>query len=217
MSGVKRTYDATRRQAQARATRQDVLDAAGRLFATKGYAAATIDEIADEAQVSRETIFKAFGAKRQLLRLWVEREAAGPDEPVSIRDQQWMRRIRDTPERQAQLAVAAAAARAIHERTIAGIEVMRAAAHADPEIAALWDEARRRRREDVSTLTRLLTADGPARLGSNGRGLVDVVYTLTSPEVYDLLVRQCGWRPERYEAWLVEALDALAVSPAQGS
>jgi AcrR family transcriptional regulator len=213
MSDVKRVYDSTRRQAQARATRQDVLDAAARRFATSGYAATTIDEIADEASVSRETIFKAFGSKRQLLRLWVEREAAGPDEPVSIRHQQWIRQLHDAPDRRTQLTIVAAAVRGIHERTITGIEVMRAAAHADPEIAALWNDALRRRRQDVTTVTRVLMAGVQARPEHSSREVVDVVYTLTSPELYDLLVRQCRWRHQRYEQWLVTALDEMALGP----
>ena len=36
-----------------------------------------------------------------------------------------------------------------------------------------------------------------------------VLYTLTSPEVYLLLVKACGWRPGRYESWLDRTLSSL--------
>jgi AcrR family transcriptional regulator len=212
---VKRSYDTSRRRAQAEATQREVVETAGRLFAAKGYAATTIDEIAAEAGVSRETIFKAFASKRQLLRVWVERAAAGPDEPVSIRRQEWVREIQATSDRRTQLELTATAVRSIHERTIDGIEVLRAAAQVDPEIAALWDEAQRRRRQDVRTVTRLLTASGPVKPALGAKALVDVVYVLTSPELYELYVGQCGWRPERYERWLAMALGLLALGPSE--
>jgi TetR/AcrR family transcriptional regulator, regulator of autoinduction and epiphytic fitness len=213
VTDVKRGYDTTRRRAQAEATRQDVLDAAGRLFASAGYAATTVDEIAAEAGVSRETIFKAFGAKREVLRLWVEREVAGPEEPVPIQQQAWVRQIREAPEQRTQLETAVAAVCRIHVRTLDAIEVMRAAAHADAEIAALWDHARRQRRQDVRMVTELITATGPTRPDLDTKELVDVTYALTSPDLYDLLVRQCRWQPERFEQWLVESLLHLVLGP----
>ncbi len=213
MTDVKRGYDTTRRRAQADATRREVIDAAGRLFSAQGYAATTIDQIAAAAGVSRETIFKAFSTKRQLLRLWVEREVAGPDEPVPIHQQAWMREVRSARQQRQQLEVAVAAARRIHDRAAAGLEVMRAAAHADPEIAALWDEACRSRRRDVTAVTDQLVATGPTNPDLNPNEVVDVVYTFTSPELYDLFVRQCDWPPERFERWLVDALQRLAFDP----
>jgi TetR/AcrR family transcriptional regulator, regulator of autoinduction and epiphytic fitness len=215
VTAVKRVYDSTRRRAQAAATRQDILDAAGRLFATAGYAATTVDQIAVEAGVSRETIFKAFGSKREVLQRWVEREVAGPDEPVPIKQQGWVHRIEKARDQQAQLETATAAVCRIHERAAHAIEVMRAAAHADPEIAALWDQARRRRREDVQTVTELLAATG-TRSDLSTEEVVDVVYALSSPEVYDVLVRQCGWRPDRFERWLLTALRQLAFTASTG-
>jgi AcrR family transcriptional regulator len=216
MTDVKRVYDSTRRRAQAAATRGDVLDAAGGLFATGGYAATTVDEIAAEAGVSRETIFKAFGSKREVLQRWVEREVAGPDEPVPIKQQAWVHRIGETRDQQTQLETATAAVCRIHERAAHAIEVMRAAAHADPEIAALWDQARRRRREDVQTVTELLAATGATRSDLSTDEVVDVVYGLTSPELYDVLVRECGWRPERFQRWLFTALRQLAFAASTG-
>ena len=93
---------------------------------------------------------------------------------------------------------------------------MRAAAHADSEIAALWDEARRRRRDDVQTVTELLAATGATRSDLSTEEVVDVVYGLTSPELYDVLVRECGWRPERFQRWLLTALRQLAFAASTG-
>jgi DNA-binding transcriptional regulator YbjK len=53
----KRRYDSTGRQAQARRSREAILDAARRQFLDAGYAATTIAAIAAEAGVSVETIY----------------------------------------------------------------------------------------------------------------------------------------------------------------
>ena len=44
-------------------TRRALADAALRLFAEKGFDATTIDELADEAEVSKTTFFRFFPAK----------------------------------------------------------------------------------------------------------------------------------------------------------
>lgn len=61
----------------SRQKRQDVLEAAGRLFLAQGYTATTIEEVADEAGVSKQTIYAHFGdghdgAKDALFRAMVE-------------------------------------------------------------------------------------------------------------------------------------------------
>ena len=64
---VKRRYDNSRRQAQARATRRKVIEAAQRLFTEHGYPATTIEAIAEAAEVSLPTLYRLFGSKRALL------------------------------------------------------------------------------------------------------------------------------------------------------
>ncbi len=64
----KRRYDSPRRAEQARQTRAAVVVCARRLFLRDGFAATTIAAIAAEAQVSTETIYKAFGGKPGLVR-----------------------------------------------------------------------------------------------------------------------------------------------------
>src|SRR5213592_3038843 len=73
----KRRYDSSGRQAQARRTRQVILDTAQRQFLDGGYAATTIAAIAAEAGVSVETIYKAFGGKPGLVRTIYQRGLVG--------------------------------------------------------------------------------------------------------------------------------------------
>lgn len=43
------------------------------------------------------------------------------------------------------------------------------------------------------------------------RTATDIGWTLTHPDLYQLLVRQRGWSPEAYEGWLAETLSAQLI------
>src|SRR5450759_2513013 len=83
---VKRTYESRLRAGQARATRLALLEAAGRLFAERGYVATSIEEIAEAAGVSRATVFTSVGGKPALLKAAYDVALVGDDEPVSMPD-----------------------------------------------------------------------------------------------------------------------------------
>src|SRR5829696_1267326 len=87
---VTRTYDATKRRERAdeerRATRRRVLVAAQRLFVDKGYRATTMAEIASEAGVALQSVYKAGQSKADLLQRVVDVVVAGDDEDVLMAD-----------------------------------------------------------------------------------------------------------------------------------
>lgn len=74
----------TRAEAKAR-TRQQVLDAAARVFAQKGYAGASVEEIAESAGYSIGALYSNFASKERLfLELMSARPAAAsPRSPRS--------------------------------------------------------------------------------------------------------------------------------------
>src|SRR5690349_1165171 len=63
----KRSYHSRVRQRQAEETRQRILAAARIQFASHGYAATTLEAIAEIAEVSPKTIAAVFGPKHALL------------------------------------------------------------------------------------------------------------------------------------------------------
>src|SRR5215472_1071304 len=81
---VKRPYDNSRRQAQARATRLRVIEAAQRLFTDDGYPATTIEAIADAADVPLPTVYRLFGSKRALLTAVLDTSFGGDDQPTAF-------------------------------------------------------------------------------------------------------------------------------------
>ena len=80
----KRSYNSTRRRAQARQTRRLIIEAAGRLFAERGYSGTSIEAIAQEAGVAVETIYAAFGNKVAILAALVDFSVVGDDKPVPL-------------------------------------------------------------------------------------------------------------------------------------
>src|SRR5437764_9280490 len=64
----KRSYDASRRRAEAHRNHARIVESAERLFGRNGYATTTIAAIAAEAEVSVDTIYKSFGGKAGLVR-----------------------------------------------------------------------------------------------------------------------------------------------------
>src|SRR3954452_10586621 len=82
-SGARR-YDSSRRRARAGASRLAVLSAARDRFVTQGYTATTVAQIAADADVSVETVYKAFSNKAHLLKAVFDVAVAGDDHPVPI-------------------------------------------------------------------------------------------------------------------------------------
>jgi hypothetical protein len=51
-----------------------------------------------------------------------------------------------------------------------------------------------------------LARSGALRPGLRERDAADIIHALLSPELYRLFVVDRGWKPERYERWLLATL-----------
>lgn len=205
----KRTYDSPRRREQARATRRAILSAAGDLFVDQGYAATTIGAIAEAARVSPETVYAAFGNKRALLSTLLDESIAGDDEPVPVLERAWVDELRATPTARARLRILVRNGRLILERRGPIEEVLRGAAAADPEIAALWETSKTQRLAGQRELLRIVVGTDGLRRGVDFDEAVDTYFAVASPETYRLLVTDRGWTADAFEAWLERTLSRL--------
>jgi AcrR family transcriptional regulator len=205
-----RRYESPRRREQAAATRQAILEAAERLFAEHGYVGTSVAEIAEEARVALKTVYAVFGTKAELLRALWNLRMRGDEKPVPMAKRPWYREIVDEPDPRRRLALVAHNVRAVRERTAHVTETVRQAAPADEQIAALWDRFQREFYElGVRGIVETLERDGV--LAADLTKASDIGWTLTHPDIYQLLVRQRGWSAEAYERWLAEMLCAQLI------
>lgn len=204
----KRQYNSTRRQAQALETRRHVIAAAHRLFVEYGYGGATIDAIAREAGVAPETIFATFGSKRAILADVINNAVSG-DGSTPILQQPGPQAVsqQTDPERLLHLFAADIAGRL--ERVASVFAVMRAAAQTESDIAELLKGQQAIRLSNLSTIAQRLAAQQALREGLNAEQAADIIWAITSPEVFSLLTVDRGWVKERYIHWLGDTLIRL--------
>lgn len=205
---VKRSYSSAKRQAQARETRRAIIDSARDLFVADGFAATTMQAIAEEAGVAVQTVYAVFGTKRELLRQLIETSITGDDEPEPITERAEAQAVAAEPDPRRRAELDAAMSRAITERVAPIVRVVGEAAASDPELATVMETVKAARREEMVASARIVA--GPDGLRVDEEEAAATLYALYSPQVADMLMGDYGWSPERYEAWLARMiLDAV--------
>ena len=126
----------TRTQIGAEATQRAIVEAAARLFTAHGYHATSIGRIAAEAGVVPQTIYNSVGSKRDVLSRVLDFAAAGERAPVPVPRFMHEQAERE-PDPRRIIAQLVDLWRGALPRTAPVFRVIREAAAADPEIAAL--------------------------------------------------------------------------------
>ena len=97
------------------------------------------------------------------------------------------------------------------------LAVLRAAAPAAPELAALWREISERRAANMRRLAQELVATGELRADLSVDEVADVIWAMNAAEFSTLLVTERGWTPQRFGRWLADAWRRLLLrGPAAG-
>jgi AcrR family transcriptional regulator len=194
----------TRRARKAAQTRQRILDAATGLFLERGYAATTIDAIAERADVAVETVYSRFGNKATVVEAILEPAIVGSDDGRDIFDRPEIARIRSITDHREQIHRLAAFSRGILERTHVGHRILTSAAAADANAAELQRRDTIRRVTGQRRYIDMLMANGPLHLSAEDAA---VTYSaLANPNTYTLLTRDCGWSADRFQHWLEKTL-----------
>jgi AcrR family transcriptional regulator len=199
---VKRRYDATGRRQAAGRTRAAILDAARALFTERGYAATPMTAIADRAGVALDTVYASVGRKPALARLLIETAISGTDQAVPAEQRDYVQAIKAAPDAGAKIARYAEAMTAIAPRMALVLGILREAAPVEPALAALWAEIAERRAANMRLFVADLAAVAPLRLDPDEAA--DVVWATNATELYQLLVDQRGWTPQRYQRFLAD-------------
>lgn len=200
----------TRRAEQARTTRRRIVDVAMGLFVRQGYAATTLEQIASQAGVAVQTVYFHFGNKRTILKEAVDVAAVGDDEPVALLDRPWVQQVRAEPDGRRAMAIWLANSRLIFTRVAPIMKIVRDAAGADPEMAAQWEVNQQQRLTAHRALAQQLADKQALKPQLSVEKAADIIFTLVSLEVYQLLTAECGWTPAEWERWTTITLtDAI--------
>jgi AcrR family transcriptional regulator len=200
----RRTYRSTITRGEAP---QLVVAAAARLFATKGYLATSIEDIAAEAGVARPTVFTAVGPKPVILRHVLDQAIAGDDADVPVAERDWWRLAIEEPDAAVAIRHLAHTMTGIAQRIALIARAVEIAASIDPDAEQLWDRYQQQRRIGLGEFAKALTRKH-ASLRCDVKTMTDTLWML-QPAAYLRLVVDAGWSPKRYEAWLADLLSRL--------
>lgn len=199
-----RHYDASRRRLKAAQRRHTVLDAAQELFFTQGYAATTIAGIAAAAGVSPETVYKGFGGKPGLVRELRTHALLGTG-PVPAEDRS--DQLRDLADPRAVVRGWAKLAAEVAPRVAPILGLVREAAVLDPTMQELADDLDSDRLRRMRANARFLADAGHLRPGVSLPQAIDVLFAVSSQEMYDLLVIRRGWTTRRYSNFVATTIE----------
>jgi AcrR family transcriptional regulator len=202
----KRAYDSSRRRERAEQNRARVLDSAEQRFLRDGYVATTVASIAGDAGVSADTVFKAFGGKPGLVRAMRDRALAGEGSVPAERRSEALQAREADPRK-----IIQGWGRFVAElspRASPILLLIRDAAITDPDVQSLLEEMDGDRLQRMTANARRLREAGHLRPGMTLQRAAEVLWTYSSPELYELLVMRRGWDADGYGNFVAEAMIA---------
>ena len=207
LKSTKRVYDSSRRQAQANETRRQILEAARKLFMERGYAGATAEAIATEAGVSAQTIYAIFKNKKRILVSLINvSPATGVEDHTPMSERPNVQAVAQEHDRRRQLQMFAQVVAANLEQVSVVFEIMTEAAKNEPEFDRIVKKLNKQRLENMTFAVQQFASHGSFRDEISFEYARDIVWTLTSGEVFLLLTRERGWSKEQYAEWLADML-----------
>jgi AcrR family transcriptional regulator len=203
MTTVKRSYRSPRRREQADATRRLILRAALELFTERGFAETSIRAVAERADVSDQTIYKAFGDKVGLLYHagleYIETGGGGEDA-------EFLAALAGEPDPIERLRMAARSSRQLWESGALELDLLVSRGEVrDPRFDELQRRSLAYELETNRAICAVLFPDGLRRAGYSVDDIAAFVTAIDSGLVISRL-RSLGWSMDRWEAWVVELL-----------
>ncbi len=193
-----------RREIQAQATRREIVAAARKLFAERGYGATTIAEIARAARVSPQTIYDSVGSKARIVGLLndlIDADAGVGQVAVGLTT------AADAP---AVLRIQVTIPRRILENCGDIVRVASQAGASEPELAAVRKEGQRRHAAGCTRIAERLEQLGGLRMpvreaAATLTALTDVVWWVMLQDDY-------GWSAKRIAEWAETSLTRLLLA-----
>jgi AcrR family transcriptional regulator len=207
----KRRYDSGRRREQARQTREAILETARRLFLLDGFSQTTVAAIAVNVGVSVDTIYKSFGGKSGLVQAICD-EALGGEGPIRAETRSDALQAEESDPRKI-IRGWGKLTMEVSPRVSPILLLVRDAAANDPEMATLRVDLDARRLERMTQNARNLAKAGHLRRDLDIGRAGEILWTYSSPELYELLVLNRHWSLEQYGTFVADALIAAVLRP----
>lgn len=182
-----------------------MLESARELFMTDGYAATTMERIAEQAGVAVQTLYYTFQTKGQLLCDVVDMTAAGDDDPLPVARRPWMEEMLTATSGQRILALGVEHGTDIFERAAPLWPAVTAAA-ADPRVEQYWRGVEANRRAGQGRMVARVDELGALRQGLDAERATDLVVVLFGHDVFRGLVIEARWSVADYKAWIFSTL-----------
>lgn len=208
---VKRQYRSPQRSRRAAATQAAILEAARDQFTAKGYAAASVGDIAAAAGVNVDTVYSSVGRKPQLMLGVIDMTLASSPRPVTAEERDYVQDVLAAPDARMKLTTYAEALGRIMPKVAPLFEALGQAALSDTECAALRETISERRASNMRRLAADLRSTGELRSDLTDDVVADLLWTTNAPEYFALAVAR-GWTPKTYAERLADLWVRLLLS-----
>jgi AcrR family transcriptional regulator len=203
------------RRAQRRAeTERRLVDAASSLFVERGYAATTLADVAERADIAPRTLYLHFATKAELLMRCIGLAIAGDSEPVALAGRPEMAEAMAAPTFDERLRLMATLTASLMERTGPLLDVAFQAAPSEPAIAAAAAAGRADTRRTLGEFWRRMDDDGLLPGAIDLEWLTETATLVAHAETYLLIGKTTGWGSAAYRNWLVTTWQRLVAGSA---
>jgi AcrR family transcriptional regulator len=191
------------RERQAQLTRDEILKAARRLFAERGYSRTSVRDIAEAAGVSSQTVYDSIGSKQAVvarLNDLIDAEAgiaaiaagaARSSDPMEV------------------AATSAKVTRSILEHCGDVIHALVTGAAAEPDLELALSDGQRRHVQGAGTIVRMLQGLDALDESVDPEAAVETLAAISDVRFALVLRESYGWSLDRVETWIAATSRAL--------
>ena len=201
------------RRAQRRAeTERRLVESATALFVERGYAATTLADVAEQAEVAPRTLYLHFPTKADLLLRCVGVAIAGDTEPVALSERPAMVEAMAAATLEERLRLMASLTASLMARAGPLLDVAFQAAPSEPSIAAAAAAGRADTRRNLRDFWHRIHVDGLLPPSVDVEWLIETATLIAHAETYLLIDKTAGWDGDTYRDWLATTWHRLAAS-----
>lgn len=203
-----RKYVSPTREQKAQATKNRILDAAETLLIEKGFAGMTVADVARTAGVSPQTVYAIFTSKAGIIMAAIEDRVLNDDANVDA-----IKLLQSAQDALLILKGTATLVRNVYEGNAPTFTAVYGACVVSPQLAELEADLGELRLQKQDPVVKNLMASGQIHPHLCKETIRDILWAITSREVYYLFVVKRGWSPDKYEKQLFSMLAASLVRP----